>query len=264
MNKRIAVLGATLFAVGVLAVSVGSTNLSAATASKLDVEKYLTVDHVELYEVVQGKAMFVDRQPFAEPTGVPVPGPINPKGTTIPTIPGSTTGGIDLGQIIALGEKIWAIIEKNKPVVVQNYTAVSAVPAGIKTWEELGEWSEPAVRLYKLSYVNKFNMHVVDFNFRVAYTYNGNYDGKGKYLSRVEIDPAVLNVAWGYKFNASGEALNIVNAGTKDAPMAAMEIRLNWSVDTVLKHMQESVRFYMRGDGLFKNLSDGNQTPSVK
>jgi hypothetical protein len=111
--------------------------------------------------------------------------------------------------------------------------------------------------MFKLEYKNVYKMKVVEFNFRVAYTANGTYNGVGKYLSRVEIDPSILNVAWGYKFNAAGEALNITNVGTKEAPMAAMEIRLNWSVDTVLRHMQQSVRFYIRGDGLFKNISDG-------
>lgn len=259
MKMRIAVLGAMLFTVAVMTVSVGSSNLSAAPTSQIDQEGYFTIQNVELYEIVDGKEMFVDRQPFATPSEVP-PGPINP--TPGPVVVTPPTGEIDLGTIISLGEKIWSIIEKNKPVVTQNYSAVSAVPQGIKTWEELQGWSEPVIRLYKLAYTNKFNQHVVDFNFRVAYTFGGNYDGKGKYLSRVEIDPSILNVMWGYKFNASGEALNIVNVGTKDAPMAAMEIRLNWSVDTVLKHMQQSVRFYIRGDGLFKNLSDGN-TPTI-
>ncbi len=249
MMKRIAVLGATLFAV---------TGFAASTV-EMDQEKYFTIDSVELSEIVQGKEMFVDRQPVPAPTEVP--GPIQPPTGTIDP---PTGGGIDLGTIISLGEKIWAIIEKNKPVVTQNYGAVSAVPAGIKTWEELIGWSEPVVRLYKLSYVNKFKQHVVDFNFRVNYTYNGNYNGKGRYLSRVEIDPQALNVMWGYTFNANGEALNITNVGSKSDPLAAMEIRLNWSVDTVIKHMQQSVRFYVRGDGLFKNLSDGNTQPNIQ
>lgn len=256
MKMRIAALGAMLFTVGFFCV--GSSNLSAAPTIRGGDEDYLTIENVELYEIVQGKETFIGRQPFATPSDVP--GPINPS-----PVPGTVTvptGGIDLGTIISLGEKIWAIIEKNKPVVTQNYSAVSAVPQGIKTWEELLDWSEPVIRMYKLAYTNKFKQHVVDFNFRVAYTFNGSYNGKGKYLSRVEIDPSILNVMWGYKFNASGEALNITNVGTKDAPLAAMEIRLNWSVDTVLKHMQESVRFYIRGDGLFKDLSDGN-TPGV-
>lgn len=191
---------------------------------------------------------------------MPDPAP-SPSGTVQVPAP---AGGIDLGQIIAIGEKIWSIIEANRPVVVQNYAAVSAVPQGIRSWEELNGWSEPTIRMYKLAYKNLYKMKVVEFNFRVAYTYNGSVGGRGKYLSRVEIDPAILNVAWGYKFNASGEALNITNVGTPESPMAAMEIRLNWSVDSVMRHMQESVRFYIRGDGLFKNLSDGSMPIGLK
>src|SRR5690606_26002003 len=257
MNMRIAVLGAGLFTIATF----GAASLNASPfsiASEGDLEKYLTLDSVELYEIsADGYESFVDRQPMPAPTVIPDrypkkddPKPDSPKPDTskpdrkpdAPRIPIPTDGKIDLGTIISIGEKIWAIIEKNKPVVVQNYTAVSAVPQGVKNWDELEGWSEPSVRTYKLVYTNKFKQNVVEFTYRVAYTYGGSYNGKGKYLSRVEIDHSLLNVAWGYKFSAGGEALNITNAGSKENPMAAMEIRLNWAVDTVLKHSDESVR----------------------
>jgi len=266
MKKRIAVLGATLFTV--LAMGVSAPN-----AAQLDQEKYFTVTGVDLYEVIDGHEVFVDRQPLStwptvgsnkgddpkptpspEPIPTMVPVPTDAKGSTLPT-------GTSIGDIITIGEKIWDIIEKNRPVVIQNYAAVSAVPPGIKSWDELQGWSEPTVRIYKLVYTNTYKMKVVEFEYRVAYTTNGNLDGVGRYLSRVEVEPKTLNVAWGYKFNASGMVLNVTNAGTRESPLAAMELSLNWSVESVTKHMGESVRYYIRGDGLFKDLSGGTMTP---
>jgi len=248
MKTRIATLGALLFTV----LAIGSSGLN---AQSLDIEKYFTVSDVDLYEVVDGNEMFVDRQPVPAPTDEPGPTvPPEKGGGTTPT----PTTGTSLGDIIQLGTKIWEIIEKNRPVVTQNYSAVSAVPVGVKTWDELENWSEPTIKIYKLVYKNVYKMKVVEFEYRVAFTPNGTYNGKGKYLSRVEVEPKTLNVAWGYKFNASGMVLNVTNAGTKDSPLAAMELNLNWSVDSVLKHMGQSVRYYIRGDGLFKNLSDGS------
>jgi hypothetical protein len=184
-------------------------------------------------------------------------------------VPGSSEGNTSVGgvideasiildKIIAMGDKVWKIIEKNKPVVNQTYETVSAVPQGIKEWQQLTGWSMPQVRVYKMDYKNFYGMSVVTFSYRVAYTYGGSVNGKGKYLASVTAEPAVLNVAWGYKFNVAGQVLNVANAGTTEDPMAGIELRLDWSVDTVMKHMQESTRFYVRGDGLFSNLSDGN------
>jgi hypothetical protein len=238
--------------------SVSASSLNAAPTSQLDLEKYFTIDRVELYQVVDGREVYLgepDPAPTLVPTGDkggPVPGPTTKPGGTVPT------GGLgDLGTIITIGEKIWQIIEKNRPVVTQNYATVSAVPAGIKTWDELGGWSETVTRTFKIVYTNLYRQKVAEFEYRVAYSFGGNYEGKGKYLSQVTIEPKILNVGWGYKFNANGVVANVKNVGTKDAPVASMDLVMNWSVDSVMKHMQESVRFQLNGDGLFKDLSSG-------
>jgi hypothetical protein len=245
MKLRIAVLGAMLFTVA----SITTSSLKASPMQIFDIENYLTLDSVSLYEVTDGGEMLVSRQPVPAPTLVPSSSDAKP----IPT-----GGGGGIGDIITIGERIWRIIEKNKPVVKQKYGAISAVPSGVKAWDELEGWSEPVIKTFKLLYTNKFNQNVVEFTYRVAYTYGGSYQGKGKYLSRVEIDHSMLNVAWGYKFTAGGEAMNVTNVGTKDEPLAAMEVRLDWGVDTVIKHMDQSVRYYVRGDGLLKDITDGN------
>ena len=64
-------------------------------------------------------------------------------------------------------------------------------------------------------------------------------------------------MAWFYTFNAAGIVTNVHNAGTKTKPMAGVEIKMDWQINTVAKHSQQSDRFFIRGDGLFKNLSNG-------
>ena len=223
--------------------------LSLATplvANEID-EKYFTIESVEVTEVAQ----------YSEPSF------FLPQSRAFNTDPIDEVG-IILDKIIAIGDKIWKIIEKNKPVVDQNYQAMSLVPQGIRSWDQLGTWSTPQVRVFKMVYKNGYGMKVVEFDYRVAFTHSGSFNGKGKYLSRVEVEPATLNVAWGYKFSGAGEILNTTNAGTTESPIAAMELRMNWTISTVLKHMQQSTRFYVRGDGLFLNLSDGNMPSNLQ
>ncbi len=250
MKKRIAVLGATLFTV------IASSSIVAST---IDTEKYLTVATVETYEIIDGREVLVEQRALDESAPIAAPKKseaakisIWPKKKEEPPRPPS-----EIETIIILGEKIWNFIEKNKPVVNGRYAAISAVPMGIKSWEELEGWSDPQIRMFKNVYKNVYKMKVVEFDYRVAYAHGGSYKGVGKYLSRVEIDPSLVDVAWGYKFNANGQVLATTNAGTTENPIAAMELRLNWSVATVIKHTEQSIRLYIRGDGLFKDVSDG-------
>lgn len=245
MKTRIATLGALLFTV----LAIGASGLRAESLQK---DKYLTVAGLELYEVADGRETLVDRQDLT-----PAPAP-----TAIPTMGEKKKPTSELGDIVNIGKFIWEIIEKNRPVINQQYTAISAVPYGVKSWDELENWSVPTIKIYKMVYTNVYKMKVVEFEYRVAFTANGTYQGKGKYLSRVEIEPKTLTVAWGYKFDATGLVLNVTNVGTKDAPMAAMELNLNWQVSTLVKAQAQSVRYYIRGDGLLKNIGDGSIAPN--
>lgn len=245
MKLRIAVLGAMLFTI----VSMGTQSLNASSMSQADLEKYFTIDSVEMVEVADdGHEFFPEAMP--RPTLVPDKDKPGPK-------PPSTGGLGELGQIITLGERIWAIIEKNRPIITQQYATVSAVPAGTKHWEELEGWSDTVTRVFKVSYINKFKQNVAEFEYRVAYSYGGHVGGRGKFLSQVTIEPKLLNVMWGFKFNANGVVANVKNKGTKEAPVASMDLVMNYSVYSVMKHMQEGVRFQIDGDGLFTNRSDG-------
>jgi len=159
-----------------------------------------------------------------------------------------------LDQIINIGSKIWAIVEKNKPVVNVINLSANAVPEGLSSWQQIQQWRAPFARNYQVIMKNFLRMTVVNFIYRVQFTYGGNVDGKGLYLSAATVLPAQLKVLWGYHFNSQVSVANITNAGTHDSPLAALELQLKWSVDTVIKHHEETDSFYLRGDGYFRQL----------
>jgi hypothetical protein len=262
-------IGAAAALMSLVAVGFYSPTLNARSSNDPELEKYFTITEVQTVEVGTGFKSFSDVIPIdsatdpvvALPAPTPVPSVPAPRPTSaqpLPPIPAPVFGDIDIGEIIKVGTEIWKIIEKNKPVVDTKFQQMSLLPQGAKNWDELENWSIPQSRLFKTTYLNGFKQKVIEFTYRVSYTTNGSFDGRGKYLSRVEIEPAELNVAWGYKLSAIGEVVNPHNAGTRLDPIAAMELRVNWTVDTSFKHSQASTRFYVRGDGLFKDLTNGN------
>ena len=46
--------------------------------------------------------------------------------------------------------------------------------------------------------------------------------------------------------------VGIANTGSKDAPIASARLKLNYTVKTILKTSENSVGFYVQGDGKYK------------
>lgn len=161
---------------------------------------------------------------------------------------------IIIDQIINIGKKVWAVVETGRPVVnVQTYTA-NALPKGLTCWSDLAGWQVPQSKVYRVQYENTYGMDVVDFAYRVTYTAGGNIDGKGKYITNATIMPANIYVAWGFKFNATAEVPSVFNTGSKEAPVAGMQMNMKWSVDTVMNHIEQAESFYISGENLMKHL----------
>ncbi len=163
-------------------------------------------------------------------------------------------GSDDLSQIVNIGKKVWKVIVDNKPVVNVELSRASAVPNGIQSWMEMENWRDPVARKYQVIYKNLYGIKVVNFEFMVTYAYNGQVDGRGRYLSEVGFVPSTVTVVWMYNFNVTSQVVRTVNVGTTDNPIAGIELNLNWVVKTPLKEDRRSNNFYIRGDGGYRVL----------
>lgn len=160
----------------------------------------------------------------------------------------------DLTDIVNLGKSIWQVVVDNQPVVDVSTQSASALPGRTSDWRSMQGWKSPRSLTYRMTYKNLYDMTVVDFSYRLLFTYGGNVGGKGQYLTNVTIVPANVNVTWGFKFSATASVPSITNAGTQQSPIAAAELLLSWKVTTVLQHEQTSSSYYVRGDGYFQEL----------
>jgi hypothetical protein len=233
----------SIFALSALAL-VLSTSATAEDQQKFD-EKYFTIAKVEMVE----EPALEEAAPAAN-------------GSSVQAFdaPDLTETAVILDQVINLGQKVWKIVEANKPVVsVTEVPRANALPKGAESWQQLAGWQNPRARVFRVSYKNTYGFTVVDFSFRVTYTSGGNVGGKGAYLANVSVIPANLQVAWGFTFNAGVEVANVLNAGTAQSPIAGMELLMRWQIDTVVKHERSTASYFVRGDGGFVDMTNGTQ-----
>lgn len=160
-------------------------------------------------------------------------------------------------RIINIAEKVWAIIERNTPVVNINTQYATAVPAGITSWTQLQSWSRPRTYTYGFYAENVYGVTVLDVKYKVAYSYGGNYRGKGRYLTGVTVIPEKVDLAWGYKFNMTAQVPDstVVNIGTHADPHAALQLKLNWRVSTPIKSSDGTSVYYIQGNGSFAEIA---------
>jgi|GEM_PF-675037 len=205
------------------------------------------------------------------PSGPQINPPITP-GTTpgTPTTPGGTdplagfnngiavvNGTVDaLDKIVNLVDKIWTIIEKNQPVVNITTNYANAVPFGTSHWTQLQGWSRPSTKRYAFSMKNGYGSEVVKVIYQVHWTHSGNFQGKGKFLTGVTVEPISVTTAWGYKVTLVSEVpeSTIANVGTHEDPVASMQLQLRWVVHTAIKDISDKAIYYVQGDGMMKEI----------
>ena len=157
-------------------------------------------------------------------------------------------GGEGLNQIIAIGEKLWRLIEAGRPVVNYRAPVVHALPLANICWTDLESWRPPVSKVWEVNYKNGFGVNVVKFRFRVVYTPGGKYEENGAYLANVTVMPAALDVAWGYTMNAETIVGRAINLGTKKNPIAGLQLLITWNVKTIVKDSTQSETIFIRGD----------------
>lgn len=206
-------------------------------AAKADPDKY-TVDEASIQLESLG--------PVVSPTDILPPPP---------------SGGQDvipvLNEILNLGQRLWAIIEANRPVVDVQNTYASALPKGLAHWGDLGGWELPKGTAYQLTANNMYGMKMINVKFTILRTTGGSYNGKGKYLTAVTVEPLLVEVGSGYRLDltASVPDSSITNVGTTADPVAAMMPTLTWRIRTVIKDSQGKGLYYVTGDGKFRELA---------
>lgn len=176
-------------------------------------------------------------------------------GSTTPTP--TPTGMLDsvimvVDKLIAIGQKIIPTIEKGKAVVTNNSMAAVSVLPRLETVNpvvhDMGNWSIPVTKHYKIAYNNGLGSEVVSFVYSVTYQYGGTYGGKGKYLTGIRASARNINIAWGFDLDASSQLVQISNVGTVEDVIAGATIEISYTVKNWTRTITTVQSFFVAGD----------------
>ena len=163
---------------------------------------------------------------------------------------------IGLGdRIVALGERIYNLVNKGRPSADFNYAPISIIPrvndAGkaASVLNDMSAGSMPKVETYNLELKNGYGSTVVDFEFNLIFFYGLKFKGVGDYITGAQIVPKEVNVDYGYDFNATMKLSGIVNHGSDEYPMAGGILVLEYNYKNMWSAKKRSEIFHIMGDG---------------
>ncbi len=162
-------------------------------------------------------------------------------------------------QVIEVFNKVWAIIEKNKPVVnLQSDKFGAALPEIAKSsWYAVGGWKPERNVTIKTTYENGFGMKVVELEYQVKLLYGGNVKGHGLYVASARIIPISVNVMWGYTLDVTVSVPNTFNVRTPENPLAAIGINVQYAIATIINKNIVTDTYQVQGNGLIQDTKSG-------
>lgn len=227
---------------------------------------YYTITNVQVRELSKEEAELAvakkqNSMLFSEtvaPSFAGVTGSVTTAGDVIGSLSqiGATVdaANVVLDKVVNLGKKIWDLIEQGKPVVNMKTDSANALPTGVRSMNDLAGWQAPKYKVYNVNYSNVYGINVVSFTYRVMFISGGSVNGKGQYVGYAAAEPLDVNVLWGFHFNVQASVPQVYFMGTKDSPVAAMNLSIKWTVDPILgiQHQEVTQNYLVTGAGVFQ------------
>jgi hypothetical protein len=207
-----------------------------------EIDPAFTINSVEVYRVNNPELESIIELPKI---------PLNPIDEVVMYVDG----------IIAIGKKVWPIIEAGRPVIntAGIQPTINVLPRldnGVTHAElyDMANWSAPKVVSYRVSYKNLFGNEVIGFTYTIYFQYGGNYQGVGKYITGLAVQASEVYAAWGFNFDASSELVNVANIGSALNPVASAIVRVSYK-GRGLNELRNQQSFYVDGNGTMKLLN---------
>ena len=233
------------FSLIVLSAALILTSLAAPAAQQkiqlsARTKKHLTIASVEVFDVT---SKYENSNSDVENNILTTELSLDPIGNTLDQV------DLIVDKVINIGQKIWNVVEKGRPVANYANSKATALPANATRWDQLESWQAPKSKVISVVYKNVYGFEVIRFTYRIVLLYGGSVNGVGKYIGYASVEPLEMITAYMYTFNAKATVDAVYNMGTRQNPLAGMILNINWTVETVLKKSMVTHTYNLDGLG---------------
>ncbi len=153
-----------------------------------------------------------------------------------------------ISEIINLGLAAWKVVEAGKPVLISKNAYASALPANVKSADELENFSPLQFKSFTKRATSWYYGTAFEITYTLAHKYRGTYDGKGQYLDAVTVLPHKVDVSWAYGLNVGVEKIAVSNLASKESPVGSVIMEFAMTVSSWFRSSQYKNLYEFRGD----------------
>lgn len=161
-------------------------------------------------------------------------------------------------DMVALGESVYALLDKNRPKITTSYEPISIVPRDPMSKEiidvfELEGFSMPVEKNFRARVKNMVGKEVAVFDYKLVYSYGGSYNGAGQYLTGILIIPVNISAQRGWTIDSNMKLTGLMNHGTRENPIVGAIITVKYSISSRGTAFERNDSFHITGDGAMKS-----------
>ena len=157
-------------------------------------------------------------------------------------------------SVVALGEKIYTLVQKGKPTSQTSYASINVLPKDPLTKQAVDPFdlegdAEPVRKKYAIYQNDFYGREIARIEFLLHFTPKRSYEGKGQYIQNAVIIPLKVNASYGWDVSATMEVTGISTKGKKTNPIATATLSLRYKITSVFSETNEAAVFDIDGTG---------------
>jgi len=167
-------------------------------------------------------------------------------------------------DVVALGESVYTLVEKGRPKITTEYAPISILPRDPSNTAadpaqryavdpfDMEGFSFPVEKMITAKLKSPLGKEVVTFQYKIIYSYGGSYNGRGKYLTGINIIPAKVTAGWNWVLNSSMKLSGMMNHGTRENPVVGAMITVKYNMTNLTRGVERNDTIYISADGSMK------------
>jgi hypothetical protein len=156
-------------------------------------------------------------------------------------------------DIVAVGREIYELVKDGRPVLSMRHSPINVLPINPATRQVIEAWelegaSLPVERTFETR-IKQGPLTVATFRYRLQYSSGASFNGAGKYLTNVTVEPVHVRANFGWSVSSNLKLVGLINHGTRTNPVVGATMQVRYSGRSLMLAFEKTDTIHITGRG---------------